>query len=93
MDNIYLMEQISLRYDSLNLSPPSNLGQTVMTGEVGNSCKSLILTIVTWGLSMYFVVQLMVCQMTNPKQDPLTKYNKIVRMICFILFVLHSDIF
>ena len=89
----YSMPQISSRYVLLYEYVPPNLGQMVMAGEEGNSSDSLRLTFVNWGLSMYLVVQLIVCQITNPRQNPFTKYSKIVRKIGLIVFWLCSSIF
>ena len=62
MKNIYPMQQISSRYVLLNrisslYSDFPNEPQMVMAGEEISSLDSLRLTFVTWGLSIYFVVQ------------------------------------
>ena len=71
-------------YKSIASFPIPKSPQIVMAGK-GSSEAFFCRTSVPWGFSLYFIVHLMICQMTKPKQSPLTQYFKNALIISLIL--------
>ena len=66
--------------------------QTAIAGK-GKAVDLSIFNLVPIGISIYVLMQFMVCQITNPKQAPLIHMNKNIRKFDCRDSMLDSDIY